>query len=284
VSDSRLAKIQREQDQVHAFLNGRGIAFDRLDEGPDPPDVIAHRDGLPPLGIEITEYHPEGDRVGMEDRARQFRGTFDDLIARLPSLKGIAVSVVFKDARIPSLRRHEDIANEILRCMLYLSRPARIEFSGIKLSFQDDSPRPLGHHWSALPAQEWPVLAKYVSSLELNGFSHDYHLPCSCRQAQAAFSSPFAAAFSSLLEGKAERICKATQRERYKKSNSPLWLLIVSNRRNDLGSHIWGDPHLRTAIEESGFDFVESPFNEVWLMAEVLGGKSQRLYPWEDRV
>ena len=39
---------------------GSGHLLDTsLERGADPPDIVVYRDGNPPLGIEVTEYHPQ---------------------------------------------------------------------------------------------------------------------------------------------------------------------------------------------------------------------------------
>jgi hypothetical protein len=85
-----------------------------------------------------------------------------------------------------------------------------------------------------------------------------------------------------LLEDKDERIREATRAGKYLKAESLLWLLIVSNTREDLSSWIFGDWQLKQPVDHSGFDFSNSPFDEVWLMDQAAGGRSHRIYPWDD--
>jgi hypothetical protein len=89
-------------------------------------------------------------------------------------------------------------------------------------------------------------------------------------------------AFRELLEKKKERIVQATRQGKYLKMESPLWLLIRCNTNRDLRSEIFGSEDLRYAVDESGFDFANSPFDEIWLMEGTSNGRSQRLYPWQD--
>ena len=77
-----------------------GLTSSRIEKGPDPPDVIVRGDGSSSLGIEVTEYHPERNRVGMETRAGQFRRTLDTLVETRPSLrKGAGILIVWTGNR-----------------------------------------------------------------------------------------------------------------------------------------------------------------------------------------
>jgi hypothetical protein len=136
MSDPKPSKRDREKGQVRAFLDGRGILFQRLEDGPDPPDVHVIRDGLPLLDIEVTEYHPEADHVGIEMRWNQLRGCLNELIRQRPVLRGVHVGPIFVDNKIPSARRHQAITEELGNAFkrLTTSRPFLIR---LKAAHQD---------------------------------------------------------------------------------------------------------------------------------------------------
>ncbi len=283
MSDPRSEKVRREQEQVRAFLIARALPFARIDKGPDPPDVIVHRDDLLPLEVEVTEYHPETLRVGMEARAGQFRQTLDGLVAANPSLKGIYINSHFYDNGIPSRRHHDVIATEVVRFVEYAMNRGWVGRERHKFSFQGTRTDIIASDWIALPAERWPVLARFMSVLEVLDFPFDGYMPSACYQAQVGWCSPYAQPFAQIFGSKAEKLRNASQEGRYARGDSPLWLLIVCNRSGDLRSNIFGGWELKSAVEESGFDFADSPFDEVWLTAENLGGRSQRLFPWDDQ-
>jgi hypothetical protein len=283
MSDPRITKAKREQNQVRAFLGGRGIAYVGLDRGTDPPDVIVHQDGKPPIEIEVIEYHPEDGRVGIEKRWRQLKKELDSQIKERPLLKGVSVNPIFHDAMIPKLPYHRTIAEELVRCAEYAFGRGWVGRELCKLLFRDNvesaSYVKISHDWLDLPSKEWSVLAKHVNVLYLQHDPFDFHFPSNNFQTQTARRSPYAAAILAHLERKEEKVRKAVQDGRYSKGEGPLWLLIVSNTLGDLSSFAFGNDRLRQAIEESGFDFEGSLFDRVWLIDE-SGGGTQCLFPW----
>jgi hypothetical protein len=288
MSDPRPEKKRREWEQVHVFLHARGIRCFNLKDGCDPPDVRVIQDGSPALDIEVREYHAEADRVGVEKRWHQLRAVIDDLIKQRPTLKGVALLPIFQNHRIPSRRHHQEIGDELTRCAEFVVKQGRLDQGGRKLSFQDWVPAgtclAMSPPWLHLPASEWPTLAKHVSAVTISRIAFSGYLPCNNPQAQTAYSSPYAGAFLTILEEKEDRVHAAIRKGTYSKAESALWLLVVCNTRGDLGSSIFGDWQLKSSVAECGFDFEKSVFEEIWLMDEINGGRSQRLHPWLDRV
>jgi hypothetical protein len=288
MSDPRPEKKAREKGQVRAFLGSRLLSFKGIEEGQDPPDVQVIQDGFPALNIEITEYHAEVGRVGIEKRWRQLAETIYDLIKQRPALKGVSADPIFLDHRIPSRIHHGEIACELLRCAEFVLDHGWLEIGNRKLSFQSWVSTglcyPITPSWTVLPASEWPTLAKHVSAVTVSKIDFAGFLPSNNPQAQSAYSSPYAGAFLSLLEEKEDSIRRAIRTGKYAKSNSALLLLIVCNTRGDLSSEIFGDWQIKPSLDECGFDFQNSVFDEIWLMDEIGGGKSQRLHPWDDRI
>ena len=262
------------------------MIFQSLEDGQDPPDVRVLRNGSPPLDIEVREYHPDVDRVGMEKRARQFLDILDGLVQQQALLKGVHFNVTFRKPGIPQHRHYAPISQEAIRCTEYAIHQGWIGQKTVKFSVQDfvksNTFLCLPPSWIVLPAGDWPVLFRHVDALEVFQIQFDGYLPSSCYQAQTAYCSPYAAAFSALLNDKHGSVHEAIQAGRFSKASSPLWLLLVSNTAGDLSSEIFGDWQLKQSVADCGFDFENSLFDEVWLMSEAEGGRSQRLHPWAD--
>src|SRR6516162_981319 len=130
MSDPNKIKTNEEIEQVRAFLTSRQLVFADVRKGNDPPDVTVDRDGLPPLDVEVTKYHPKSEpdhddkdkqaeskrsRVGMEKRAEQFREVLNGLVRQRPKLKGVAIATHFRDTETPSASDHKRIAGEMVR-------------------------------------------------------------------------------------------------------------------------------------------------------------------------
>ncbi len=284
MSDPRPTKKGRERGQVRAFLNGLRMPFQTLEDGQDPPDVRVIRLGLPSLSIEVTEYHPQDDRVGREKRWKQLQDTLFGLIKKRPLLEGVYISPIFKDFKIPQQTYHGQLSEELVQCVEYARARGWVIQRWRKLAFQQyvepGKVLPIPPDWIILPAKEWKLLAKYIDVVYLFQIPGGGFMPSNNPQAQTAYCSPYGAAFLSLLEEKEESVRTAIMKGKYSKGESLLWLLIVCNTIADLSSRIFGSEDLRHAVDESGFDFANSPFDEVWLMDESGGGRSQRIHPW----
>jgi hypothetical protein len=282
MSGARTSQAELEHDQVRAFLVNRGLTFSRLDRGSDPPDLIVLRSNLPPLEIEVTEYHPQRDRVGIEDRWRQLRSALDRSIEERSRLKGLSLTPIFRDRRLPRLRHHKAIAETVATCVEFIVNQGWIGHERCKVFFADHPVgaryRMMGTRQLVLPREEWPVLARHLSALYIDSFPWDGHLPTNNPQAQAGWCSPYPAAFLGILERKEQSVRRAIEAGKYSKGEGDLLLLIVCNVPGDLTSSIFGDENLEEVIGEVSFDFEGSVFDEVWLM-EAISGCSQRLYP-----
>jgi hypothetical protein len=283
MSDLNSRQTQEEMDDVRSFLNGRLMGFSNLRRGSDPPDVIVDREGLPQLGIEHTTYHPEADRVGMERRAKEFKGVLDGLIVQSPKLKGVSVAVHFRDTAMPGDRRHTSIAIEMVRFIEHAVDQGWVIDQCRRFSVVHgcEELTCLGDFF-VLPAEGWSVLAKYVSVVYLFRIQWDGYLPSQNFYAQSGYCSPYPEAFLKVFSRKEQKVRKAIELGKYAKGCSPLYLLVVCNTRDDLTSEIYGSDGLQDAVEESGFDFANSVFDEIWLMDSRGGGRSQRLYPWQN--
>jgi hypothetical protein len=283
VSDLGGAQAEREHKQVRAFLANLGIAYSRLSSGNDPPDVVVHRGNMPAIEIEVTEYHPEDDRVGIEKRWQQLRDLLYSAIKEHPQLKGVSITPVFRDPRLPQRRHHPAIAESLCACAEHLLHQGWAGPERLRVVFVDYVDpgfyRRMGPRQHVLPAREWPILARHVNVIYMQSISWNGYFPVNNPQAQTAWCSPYPAAFLDILERKESKIRSAIHTGRHSKGEGPLLLLIVSNVPGDLSSSVFGDEHLEEVIRESGFDFEGSVFDEIWLM-EAYSGESQCLFPW----
>ncbi len=275
--------IQEELEQARMFLSARQMEFLDVAPGNNPPDVIVTRERMPPLEIEVTKYHPEEDRVGMELRASQIREALNGLIRQSPNLKGISVGVHYQDLRMPKARDHTSIASEIVRLIEYAVANGLVVEGNRKFCVVPDPVLNRISNFFFLPAADWPLLAKHVSVVYLSRFPFDYYLPSNNTYAQSGYCSPFPEAFQSIFSAKEAKIRRAIKHKTYARCDSPLILLIPCNIRGDQRSYIYGSDLLRDSVEECGFDFASSHFDEIWLMDLCGGGRSQCLYPWESR-
>jgi lambda repressor-like predicted transcriptional regulator len=282
MSDPSPEKWQRDKQLTEAFLQPIGFAYSSLERGSDPPDVsVKLRDSLM-LHVELTDYHPNWDRVGLEKRSRSFRQLLDQLICSRESLKGVFIRTVFKDERIPSERLHLQIGEEVIRVAESMVNQGWANEVGINVSFTNQD-MPTSPHifssWCLLAKEESPILFKSINTIHVSSFEFSGYLPCAEPFAQAAYCSPYPEAFLDLLTKKEQKMRNAELVGSYVPGLAPLWLLIVCNNRGDLSSEIFGSEWLQESVEECGFDFQGSAFNEFWLMRE-SGGVPQRLHPW----
>jgi hypothetical protein len=280
MSDPNPLKTKEEVDQVRSFLHGRSIEFLDARRGSDPPDVIVDREGLPQLEIEVTKYHPEQGRVGMEKRAKQFGEVLDGLIRQSPRLRGVAVAVHFRDTRMPSTSQHVPIASEMIRFIEHCVDQGWVIENDRRFSVVAGCQALVCvGDFFILPVARWPLLAKYVSVVYLSRMSVEVYLPSQNFYAQAGYCSPYPEAFLEIFTKKENKVREAIKLGRYAKQGGPLFLLVLCNIKNDLTSEIYGADGLQESVKESGFDFDNSLFDEIWLM-ELERGRSKRLYPW----
>jgi hypothetical protein len=287
VSDPRVAKQDLELNQVRAFLRGAGVPYTRLERGGDPPDVVVHRDGSPPFGIEVTEYHPQEGRVAVQTRWEQFRETIDPLVAAQPLLAGVQISLTFRDPLIPQRRHHAALAGEVVRCAVFLRQGGWEGPRPRSLYFLDMGRRRFDRidtdDW-IFSAADWPELATHVSQLDLRHHpAIPYPLPISNYQAQAAWCSPSGDALRDALDRKEAAVRAAVDQGRYA-PGEPLWLLVVANNLNDISSFAFADERFKEALDDSGFDFQASVFQEVWMSEGCGPRRALQLHPWGGSV
>jgi hypothetical protein len=288
MDDLKQTKADREQSQVRVFLDGRGILFTGLEPGPDPPDVIVRFGDLQSLAMEVTEYHPQHDRVGVEARSRQFHDLVDRLVQKRPHLKGVNIDLSFRDLRIPRLSLHQPIAADVVRFVEHAARVGWIRRERTEFWFDDHlqhgSMDQIAHDILGISRCDWPFLSKHFSRISLWLFPYDGYFPSQNYQASVAWCSPDAEAFRTLFQRKESDLRSAIRHERFRKRGEPLWLLVVCNVPGDLSSFAFRDNGLEETIRMTGFDFKNSVFNEFWLTDEAAGGRSQRLHPWDDQI
>jgi hypothetical protein len=280
--------IQKTKEKQHAelFLHGL-VEYKQLDDG-EAPDFWVRRDGRVDFGLEITEYHPPAEgcrqarRCEIEARWREeIWPKLDSERRKLQSLEEIAVDFHFRDPRLPQGREHALLVQELIQAVSKFAHDVNPYGNGIEVCFgpSETVKRAGGHlgRWRFLPDDEWPCSARHISSLAIRLWPGLHWPPWNCPLLDAAWPSPVAEEFVKVLCNKAS---KFTPRS---KSDLPIWLLIVCETQNDLQSHsVPSNPqdakHLVEAIEQCGFAFNKSPFEQVWLLSEFNGRKTQ-LYP-----
>jgi hypothetical protein len=288
MSDPRRAKRERETGQVRAFLEGIGMPFQSLGDGPDPPDIYVFRQGLPRLDIEIREYHPTSDRVKLQSQSREFLEILNGLIEKHPNLNGVSLLLLLQNALMPKRSEYRAIAQELVLCIETILRRGWISDLESELLFLDYIlPGAYEHEPRGtidLSAKEWPLVDKHISQIDLSIRHVPFALQAKIYQTHVAWCSPSDDQFRAILKGKKERLEKAIQSGSYFRGESPLWLLIPTNTLNDLSSFVFNSARLKDAIDKCGFDFNTSPFDEVWLMDETGSGRSQRIHPWDTQT
>ena len=206
MSDPSAVKKVREQSQVRAFLEGIGMLFQDLGDGPDPPDIHVFRAGLPRLDIEVSEYHPTSDRVEMEERSRAFLAILNGLIEPRASLNGVAIRLLVKDAKMPRRSQQRAIAEELVQCIESVLRRGWISEGRYELLFLDyviPGTYDQDVHGSLdLSAKEWPIVAEHMLQVDLHRTAFDFFFPAGIYQAQFAMCSPRDDSFRAILERK----------------------------------------------------------------------------------
>lgn len=281
MADPRPGKQDLELRQVSAFLRAVRIPYVRLERGPDPPDVAAHRNGDGPLWIEVTEHHPQNERVAVQKRWGQFQETIHPLIAAQPLLTGVHISLSFRDSLVPSRHRHAALANEAVRCALSARQDGWEGPGRRSICFLGAVMQQVGENDWVLPAAAWPELAAHVSQLELRYYP-GLHEPLfsSNFQAQGAWSSPTGETLRDVLDRKETAMRAAIDQGRHT-LGGPLWLLLVANNLSDMSSFAFASDRLKDALDDSGFDFGTSVFQEIWMLEGCGAGRARRLHPWD---
>ncbi len=117
-----------------------------------------------------------------------------------------------------------------------------------------------------LPQERWPVASQSLSALWVARFPLIASPPWACVDAEGAWIRPDDEEFSRILEGKRRKA------QGYALKDMDLWLLIVCDTLGDLESHVFpegqeGVSELEATIGKTGFDFLNGPFTEVWLLS-----------------
>jgi hypothetical protein len=285
VSDNRPSKLALEQKQVEDFLRAAGIAHSRIERGGDPPDVLVYFDEGVPLGIEITEYHPEQGRAAAQKRWSQLLETLESLRADVASLHGVKINVTFRDPELPPHRYHTALAQELIRCVKDQAQ-AGLEVGDYReicfVNWPLDRPLKKSSDGWLYGAETWQLLSEHLTLVELKRWRWPIldPIPISNYQTQTGWCTPNSGALRSALEKKEADLRVAIQQGRYRPVE-PLWLLIIANNPNDISSFAHGSTRLREAVDDSGFPFAGSVFQEVW-MSDAFGHQPpHRLYPRE---
>ena len=134
-----------------------------------------------------------------------------------------------------------------------------------------------------LPQEDWPDLARRLESLIVS--RHILEWPSwDCQNASTAWVGPDVVEFKRILED------KTNAAEGYALGGLPLWLLIVCDAvedggesHGDLSSHIFPrneaeEDHLDDVLRQTGFNFQDGPFTQVWLFSNFTKER-RRLHP-----
>ena len=291
LSESSMPNFRRPQAQIElgqgtALLDGIGMHPTRIRNGPDPPDVVAEFDNFPAISIEITEYHPGNDRVGMELRWNQLRYSIDEVIKRRPHWKGMGITLYFQDPLIPQQHFHHRIVDDLIRCVDHIGRLGWVSGLRRRVLFRDEELKPplpeTMHEWGFLPSADWPAFSLHIKQIDLVQESYSYYLPVSAFEPQTAWCSPFAAAFRAIIKRKDALIERAIKTGKYSELSPNLWLLIITNSPKDMESHIFADPSLPYIAAECLEVFTSSYFDKIWLMDHSRPHRLQLLHPYAD--
>ena len=278
-----------EEKYVKAFLNDFNN-FSSL-EGGEGPDFWVRQDGSPDIALEVTEYHPAAEglpgvrRSEVEGRwDRELEPTLDRLRRERPALGTLQAHIDFNDHRLPKRREHPRLATEIIAIAETVApRLCRIG-EEIEIIFL---PRRLVYQLSRwdeeeerLAEEDWPFASTHLNSLSFCVWPELNWPPWRCPRINGAWFAPSVEHFRLIVTGKTSKAVK------YTLNGAPPWLLIVCEVPGDVQSHIFPTDaakrrHLHETIRDTGYDFGNGPFSQVWLFSAFSGSRLQ-LFPFVD--
>jgi hypothetical protein len=278
---SQSQKFVRESEQVRKFLLARQTPFLDLKPGNDPPDVLVLCDAGMAIHIEVSEYHPEDDRVGAEKRWMLFSKEYLQ-IAKSSDLKGVMCHIGFADGQLHISRDHKALAKQLIDCIQCLIAKRFLELGRLELEFVDDLAFGVeefdGRHLS-LSSRQWPILRNYLSMVIVECCPIDYVLPCCNYQTETAWCSASADHFMTILQSKEKKIANGVGAGRFSPERSELVLLVMVDTQFDLASMASDCEGLRSELVEKGFDFEKSGFSSIWIMPDRTDGRPWRVHP-----
>jgi hypothetical protein len=216
----------------------------------------------------------------------------EELMKQEPSLKDIHAFVAFSGSEVPSLPKpqFEGLATELVKLAGQVG-PTLADAEELKISFMSRSSgsslpgiRP---GWGFLPSEDWPLSAKHIAAVTFMRFPHGWHR-WQCPQADTGWTRQTTGKFRDIFIGKEEKVRRVLHETTRFVPGVPIWLVIVSDRNNDMTSHLFPTSRedreeLFAMIEASNYDFMKSPFDQVWLYAD-FGQLKLRLFPRSDEV
>jgi hypothetical protein len=287
---TRPSKKEHEKRRATRFLEGLGRAS--LDEDERPDFRVRRAEG--DFALEVTEYHPQASE-GSTDRPRiavevpwwRYLEKVVDSERQARSLKNVQAHFRFNDRSLPGKSQGEAVARDLVGAVAaavadrrFTGNEAMVEFAPRAQiasfgDFQDGT--------VFLPKEAWLDISERLGSLSLSLHPLEWP-PWDCQNATTSWLGPDAAEFKRILEEKTEAAKK------YTLGGLPLWLLIVCDTvedgvesHGDLASHIFPrngaeQDHLTDVLRQTGFDFHNGPFEQVWLFSHFSRGR-RRLHP-----
>jgi hypothetical protein len=277
-----------ERRYAEAFIAGR-VECRTIDDS-EKPDFWIRRENAPDIGLEVTEYHATADELeGIQRREIESRWRdslepkLDSLRKRNPELRNTYVRFQFVDPKVPRKKEHDALAAEFTNLVTAVVAAWPDGAREINLDFASRAEANLCNSvsansgWTFLPKEDWPNCSRHLHSITIQQWDLVDWPPWSCPHLDVAWITPRPSEFKRILED------KASAARKYDLKDQPLWLLIVVDLLGDTKSQLALQSEedveeLLSTIGHSGFDFTNSPFNEVWLHSALFSANI-RLYP-----
>ena len=273
-----------EKHQLEMFLKGI-VNYSSIKCSEKPDWWVQCTDGSE-FAVEITEYHPF-DLMSPRRKRKEIEvcwyknlwPTLDKVRRIRDSLKYIHATLYFKNKLIPPRKNHKRIAKMLIELIAELTPKLSSIGKEIEINFL---PRdvlnafPQNEKIIRLAREDWPLLDDYFFHISINRYEVLWS-PWDCPQASTSFVSTSSDEFNRIFKN------KSLKAKGYKLHNKPLWLLIVCGLKYDTTSQIFlfnleYKEKLFKVIEDTKFNFDESPFNEIWLLQQ-FDSEKLRLYP-----
>jgi hypothetical protein len=286
---ARETKTEREKRQVECFLRNL-LAFDDVEsmENNDPPDVRIWKGGRVILNLELTEYHVDPEEVAANSKWNvRLLPKIDELRKQDASLTDIYALVAFNGGKVPRLSKadNDSLAAELVRLAgeigSTLAGSESLKISFLTRSFCLSHPI-ISPGWHRFPSEDWPLCARNIGSVAFSRLSHGWHRWV-CPHADMGWTRQTSDKFLGIFTDKETKVRRALHDVARFMPGVPTWLLIVSDVRNDMTSHLFPTnqedrEELFQLIDACNYDWSNSLFAEVWLYAE-FGQSKLRIFP-----
>jgi hypothetical protein len=273
------AQKQAETRYVTMFLDGL-VEYVSI-EPCEPPDFWVRRSPSVDLALEVVEYHPAAEtfpgirRTQIE--ATWWKNLHPLIIPKCTSIKDVSVHLRLNENRLPKKNECEVIAADLVRLVEVVVKNAAFRNADTLVEFGPKASLPANCPGEVfLPVEDWKV-ATTLSSLNVSRHPSVPVPLWHCLNANTAWLGPDVEEFSRILESKRKKA------QKYNLGGAPLWLLVVCATDGDLQSHIFPQnaeecERLADAVKQTGFDFTDGPFEQIWLLSAIGEGRV-RLHP-----